>query len=158
MMLPNRTSEAHDFSLFEEREDKKIKMNPKPLNKPAAARSGSVIKTLLLAICAITLPVYLLVSKVELSELSVKISEESMALEKAESENSRLQAELDNLVTVAKVEEYAKELGMQKVATNQGKYVSLDTGGTTDIAEINDSPVVFVSKWFANTLEFLGFR
>ena len=160
MLIPNRTSAAYDFALFEthEKEDKPKNEIKIKTTSNSIARKGSILKVLLAAVCAVALPIYFLSSRVQLSELSVKISDEIILLEKAQSENLRLQSELDNLVTLAKVEEYAKnELEMQKITTSQGKHISLDTGKTTEIAENDDSMVTSVSQWFKNVLDFLGF-
>ena len=162
MLIPNRTSTAYDFDRFDTHEkEAEMQMNRKnrQIEKPSAAKSGSIVKILLMAVCAVALPAYLLVYKVELSELSGKISDSLIELEKEESENLRLQAELDNLVTLAKVEDFAKnELGMQKITSVQGKHIALDTGGTTEIAENDDNPAVFISRWFSGVLEYLGFK
>jgi len=167
MLIANRTSEAYDYnsmlSLFDTPEKKRTQDEKPEIQIKhgtySRAKSGSVMKILLVAICAVLLPMYFLSSKVELSELSGKISNEQIALEKAQSENLRLQAELDNLITLANVEHYAKyELGMQKVTISQGRHISLGTGGTTEIADNTGSPVSFVSDWFSDMLEFLGFR
>ncbi|MCL2693638.1 MAG: cell division protein FtsL [Oscillospiraceae bacterium] len=160
MLVYNKTSEAHDFELFESHRTEK-KREPEIKIKEGSksvAKSGSIFKILLATICAIAFPLYLVSSKVELSELTGKISSAQVQLEQAQNENMRLQAELDNLVTLARVEEFAQnELGMQKITTSQGKHISLNTGGTTEVVT-DDSPVTFISRWFSSVLEYLGFK
>jgi len=159
MLVPNKTSTAYDFELFdtqhrEEKVEIKIKTGVAP-----AAKSWGILTILFIAVCAVSLPMYILSSKVEISELSEKISDDLILLEKAQSENLRLQSELDNLVTLAKVEEYAKnELGMQKITASQGKHISIGAGETTEIAEDDDNAVMALSKWFSGILEYLGFN
>jgi cell division protein FtsL len=164
MLIPNRTSAAYDFSLFESHEHKRkpeepkigIKTNNAPLS---ASRSGNVFKILLAAICAVMLPIYFLSSKVQLSELSIQISNTQLELSQAERENARLQAELDSIVTLAMVEDFAENtLGMQKITTTQGVHITMGAGGTTQIAEDLNNPVNIIAKWFSDTLEYLGFR
>ncbi|MCL2076800.1 MAG: hypothetical protein FWH08_00125 [Oscillospiraceae bacterium] len=162
MLIPNRTSAAYDFALFETNTKEKEKEAEAEIKikvgSHSAAKSGSILKVLLAAVCAVALPIYFLSSKVQLSELSGKISDGLILLEQAQSENLRLQSELDNIVTLARVEEYAKnELGMQKIMTAQGKHISLDTGKTTEIAEIADDAATSISNWFSGVLEYLGF-
>jgi cell division protein FtsL len=124
----------------------------------SASRSGSVIKIILAAICAVMLPFYYLTSKVDSSELSGMISTVQAELAQAESENLRLQAELDSIVTTSRVDDFAQnELGMQKITTAQGTHISLNTGGTTEIAN-PDNAVTSISGWFSDVLEYLGFR
>jgi len=154
MKVPNyRSSTAYDLSLFEERETRKkdqpdiqVRTNPNPV-----AKTGNVFKILMLAFIAAALPLWILFHKAESSELSRNISNVTAALEEAESEGLRLQAELDNLVTLARVEEFAQnELGMQKITSAQGKHITIDTGGITEIANPDD----FMSGWFSDIVAF----
>jgi len=162
MLIPNRTSVAYDFDLFDVRE-REAEVNKPKINMTAgaqtASRSGSAFKILLIAVCAVMLPIYFLSSKVQLSELSGMISNTLAELEQATGDNARLQAELDSIVTTARVQEFAEnELGMQKITTSQGVRISLGTGGTIEVAENTDNPVTFISKWFSDVLEYLGFK
>jgi cell division protein FtsL len=159
MKVPNyKSSMAYDLSLFEDREARKkeqesemqVKVNPNP-----AAKTGSVFKILMVAFVAAALPLWILFHKAELSELSKNISNASIQLEEAMSDNLRLQAELDNLVTLARVEAFAQnELGMQKITTAQGTHISIDTGGITEVAD----PDAFISGWFSDIMAFFRLR
>jgi len=159
MKVPtNRTSAAYDLSLFEERETRKKDEEPElqvKTNPGSVAKRGNIFKILTLAFIAAALPLWILYHKAELSELSKNISNVNIQLEEAQSENLRLQAELDNLVTLARVEEFAQnELGMQKITSAQGKHITIDTGGITEIANPDD----FMSGWFSDILAFFGLR
>ncbi|MCL2639020.1 MAG: hypothetical protein FWD48_11705 [Oscillospiraceae bacterium] len=170
MLLPNRTSEAYDFTLFESRDEgseneketreRKTRMRIKDAAvRYSASRSGSVFKILLAAICAVTLPIYYLTGMVESTELSVLINTTQIELEQALSDNLRLQAELDSIVTTSRVDDFAQnELGMQKISTAQGTHISLSTGGTTEIAADIGGAATFISGWFSGVLEYLGFK
>jgi cell division protein FtsL len=166
MLVPNRTSAAYDFALFESNEknnentEKKIQMRIKDAAAAySASRSGSIFKILLAAVCAVMLPIYYLSSKVESSELTGFINQAQLELEQAISDNARLQAELDSIVTTSRVDDFAQnELGMQKITTAQSTHISLNTGGTTEIAEDSGSTATRVSQWFTNVLEYLGFK
>ncbi|MDR2560016.1 MAG: hypothetical protein LBC86_10835 [Oscillospiraceae bacterium] len=166
MLVPNRTSAAYDFALFEgkekesESEEKKARVRIKDAAmRYSASRSGSILKILLAAVCAVMLPLYYLASKVESTELSGRINNVQMELEQELSNNLRLQAELDSIVTTSRVDDFAQnELGMQKITTAQGTHVSLNTGGTTEIADDAGNAATFISRWFSDVLEFLGVR
>jgi cell division protein FtsL len=163
MLVRNRESVAYDFALFEEgvREEKepKIKRAARTLERYSPSRRGNVFGIILMAALAVMLPIYFLSSKVELSELTGKINAAQFELEYAQNENLRLQAELDNIVTLSRVEDFAQNvLGMQRITTAQGTHISLNTGGTTEIAQDLDNPVTFISQWFSDVLEYLGFR
>jgi cell division protein FtsL len=166
MLVPNRTSAAYDFALFEssERENESEEKNTRMRIRDAAARysasrSGSIFKILLAAVCAVMLPIYYLSSKVESTELSGKINQMQIELEQELSNNLRLQAELDSIVTTSRVDDFAQnELGMQKITTAQGMHISLNTGGTTEIAADTGGAASAMSKLFSDVLEFLGIR
>ncbi|MCL2696788.1 MAG: hypothetical protein FWE74_01750 [Oscillospiraceae bacterium] len=165
MLVPNRTSAAYDFALFESQEKEKENENRNTRMKIkdaavrySASRSGSIFKILLAAICAVMLPIYYLSSKVESSELSGMINRVQLELEQAHSDNLRLQAELDSIVTTSRVDDFAQnELGMQKITTAQGMHISLNTGGTTEISGDIGGAASAISKWFSGVLEYLGF-
>jgi cell division protein FtsL len=161
MKIPNsRESSAYDLSLFEEREERERKTKTEPeiqmvKNPSSVAKRGNIFKILVIAFLAAALPFWIIYHKAESSELSRNISNANIALEEAQSENLRLQAELDNLVTLARVEEFAQnELGMRKITSTQGTHITIDTGGVTEIA----APEDFMSNWFSNIVEFFSFR
>jgi len=155
MKIPgSRESSAYNLALFEEREERKrqedpdiqMKKNPNPI-----ARKGNVFKILAVAFVVSSFLLSIIYHKAELSELSKNISNANLALEEALSEGQRLQVELDNIVTLARVEDFAQnELGMQKILSNQGTHISIDTGGVTEIAPSDN----FMPKWFSDIVEF----
>ena len=125
----------------------------------SVARKGNTLKVILIAFIAVLMPIYILYSKAQLSEISGMINTANAQLAEAESETLRLQAELDNIATLARVEEFAvEELGMRKISTTQGKHISLNTGNTTEVADINDNPLVLIGNRILFTLEYLGLR
>ncbi|MCL2020066.1 MAG: cell division protein FtsL [Oscillospiraceae bacterium] len=161
MLVPNRTSAAYDFELFETRADEKDKpaMGIKTSTGHSNSRSGSAFKILIVAVLAVMFPIYFLSSKVQSSELSGMISNVEQELAQARSDNARLQAELDSIVTTARVQEFAEnELGMQKITTSQSVRISLGTGSTTEVAENFDNAVTYITEWFSDVLEYLGFK
>ncbi|MDR2532192.1 MAG: hypothetical protein LBC82_05045 [Oscillospiraceae bacterium] len=163
MLTSNSAGTFHDFALFESHEREHGEKPKRRTRRNAApqsvSKSGSSIKILLAAVCAVILPICILSSKLQSSELSVLIGDMQMELDQAERENLRLQAELDSIVTLAMVEDFAENvLGMRRSTTTQGVHISLDTGGTTVITEDSDNPVAFITIWFSEALEYLGFR
>ncbi|MCL2108986.1 MAG: hypothetical protein FWH20_06550 [Oscillospiraceae bacterium] len=158
MLTPNRTSTAYDFDLFDVREKPK---QEKPIMEVkegnlAVAKKGNFFAVILVAVIVVSFPIYILSSKVTLSELSVSISAATTELAAAERENMRLSAELDNIATLARVEEFALAMGMQKITITQGNHITLDTGSTTEVAEIDENPFTRMADWFSVRLEYLG--
>ena len=103
--------------------------------------------------------VMFLYSKAALSEVNLKISNETQALSDAQSINTALSNQLSGSVSLENVEQYAvSELGMQKVSASQERYVEMNTGNMTETAKNdNDNIFVTVQDWFNGILEYLGF-
>ena len=120
----NRTSTAYDMSLFD---TAKRKEQQTPEKKPELkVATSSVAKTgkpvVVAVIGAVFLAVFImfLYSKATLSEVNLKISNETQALSDAQSINTALSNQLSGSVSLENVEQYAvSELGMQKVSASQ---------------------------------------
>lgn len=161
MQLPNTSSStAYDFSLFEtvEKQQKKT-VEPIKLAPVSVAKTGVPLKVILMIAMVLGVCLMFLYSKVVLSELTTKISEETTALQSALSINSALQSELDAEVATKNVEDYAiNELGLQKVLSTQEEYVNVNLGDMTEVAQKDDGNLfVAVKDWFEGILEYLGF-
>lgn len=159
----NRTSTAYDMSLFD---TAKRKEQQTPEKKPELkVATSSVAKTgkpvVVAVIGAVFLAVFImfLYSKATLSEVNLKISNETQALSDAQSINTALSNQLSGSVSLENVEQYAvSELGMQKVSASQEKYVEMNTGTMTETAKNNDDNIfVVIQDWFNGILEYLGF-
>lgn len=153
---------AYDLSLFDTEEiDRKMKQNKRErfrvVETPAAKR-GNMLKIILSAACCVGIALYFLASKVTISELALKIDADRASIETLKMENERLQTELENIVSLAKVEDYAvNELGLTKIGAGQQHYITLDI---ESMAEVNggagDNVFVMIHEWFAGILEYLG--
>lgn len=159
----NRTSTAYDMSLFD---TAKRKEQQTPEKKPELkVATSSVAKTgkpvVVAVIGAVFLAVFImfLYSKATLSEVNLKISNETQALSDAQSINTALSNQLSGSVSLENVEQYAvSELGMQKVSASQERYVEMNTGTMTETAKSNDDNIfVVIQDWFNGILEYLGF-
>ncbi|MGN0697589.1 MAG: hypothetical protein ACI4JV_02420 [Ruminiclostridium sp.] len=159
----NRTSTAYDMSLFD---TAKRKEQQTPEKKPELkVATSSVAKTgkpvVVAVIGAVFLAVFImfLYSKATLSEVNLKISNETQALSDAQSINTALSNQLSGSVSLENVEQYAvSELGMQKVSASQERYVEMNTGTMTETAKNNDDNIfVVIQDWFNGILEYLGF-
>ncbi len=159
----NRTSTAYDMSLFD---TAKRKEQQTPEKKPELkVATSSVAKTgkpvVVAVIGAVFLAVFImfLYSKATLSEVNLKISNETQALSDAQSINTALSNQLSGSVSLENVEQYAvSELGMQKVSASQERYVEMNTGTMTETAKSNDDNIfVIIQDWFNGILEYLGF-
>lgn len=156
---------AYDLSNFEvdeleqERERKQREKTELKLNeKKSVAKTGSILKTTAGIICAGSIAFMMLYSQVCLSELTMQIGEKTTELEEAKSENVRLQSNLDNMVTLSKVEESAvNELGLQKTQKSQVKYITTNSENMVEVAEEQNNVFVSIQEWVYSILEYLGF-
>ena len=159
----NRTSTAYVMSLFD---TSKRKEQQTPEKKPelkvatsSVAKSGRPVAVAVIGAVFLAVFVMFLYSKAALSEVNLKISNETQALSDAQSINTALSNQLSGSVSLENVEQYAvNELGMQKVSASQERYVEMNTGNMTETAKNdNDNIFVTVQDWFNGILEYLGF-
>ena len=116
MYAYNKSNVAYDLSRFDvEEREKKPKNAPHiKMHATSVAKSGNWFVTIVLVTFAAVVAFFFISSKAALSEVTTQISSKTTELQEAKSENVRLQAQLDNMVTLSKVEEMAiSELGLK---------------------------------------------
>ncbi|MFR4023940.1 MAG: hypothetical protein ACLTZI_13870 [[Eubacterium] siraeum] len=151
------------MSLFDTSKEKEQQTpEKKPELKVATssvAKSGRPVAVAVIGAVFLAVFVMFLYSKAALSEVNLKISNETQALSDAQSINTALSNQLSGSVSLENVEQYAvSELGMQKVSASQERYVEMNTGNMTETAKNdNDNIFVTVQDWFNGILEYLGF-
>ncbi|HBH94958.1 MAG TPA: hypothetical protein DDX91_04345 [Ruminococcaceae bacterium] len=164
MYAYNKTSSAYDLSAF----DTAVKRERKPekprsedsikIHKTSAARSGAWFKTVIFTAAAVVAALLFVTAKATISELSAEIGTSTSMLEEAKKENTRLQTELGNMVTLSRVDEIAtNSLGLQKTAKTQIKYITVydktmvqSAGGETNVFKR-------LKSWADSAAEYLGF-
>jgi len=88
-----------------------------------AARAAFVIVSALLMIAMLFCALHTFAKK---NELTYEISTLQTQLSVAESENTRINSELNSLVSMSMIDQYAvEELGMSKVQSNQIRYIDV---------------------------------
>lgn len=160
----NRTSVAYDLSLFDTSAKRKEQQTPekKPELRVATssvAKAGKPVALVIIAAVTLTVFIMFLYSKATLSEINLRISNETQTLQSVQNINTALSNQLSGSVSLDNVEQYAvNELGMQKINTSQERYVEMNTGTMTETAEKNgDNIFVDIQDWFNGILEYLGF-
>lgn len=159
----NGNNVAYDLSHFDV--DEQAARKPKPKRTPeikihatSVAKSGNWFGTIVLVAFAAVLAFFFVNSKAELSEVSTAISETTSKLQEAKSENVRLQAQLDNMVTLSKVEEVAvSELGLQKTTKNQVRYIYVQDRSMVQVAEREENVFASLKNWLDGVSDYLGF-
>ena len=162
MYAYNRSDVAYDLSRFDtderavQREEQR-KTDIK-LHKVSVAKTGNWFKTVFFVAFAALLAFAVVSGKATISEISTEISEQSTLLEEAKSENALLQARLDNMVTLSKVDEIAvSELGLQKTSKNQVHYISVYDRTMVQAAEKDGNVFAALKSWLDGAKEYLGF-
>lgn len=156
MYAYNRTSAAYDLSQFDtdERAQQRVHEREKraktgiKLHKVSVAKTGSWLKTVIFIGFAALIAFAIISGKATISEISTQISEQNTLLEEAKSENVMLQARLDNMVTLSKVDEIAVgELGLQKTSKNQVHYISVYDRTMVQAAESDGNVFTALKNW-----------
>lgn len=165
-MYNDNSNLAYDLSLFdvdEEAERKKAekrreKTQMRLARKHSVGRNGNAFAVVAGVSCAAVIAFSFLHSKLQISDYTSMINETKSQIEQAESENARLNASLDSMVTLDNVEKIAsEELGLQKTQNSQITFVPLNTEEMTEVAEPDTNIFVSIQNWFYDVLEYLGF-
>ncbi len=124
--------------------------------KKTPPKRGSASKVFLFAISVFFICFALLSAKVETSKIYRQISSANHNLESVQSENVRLQSELESKMTLKNVEEYAvKVLGLQKLNNSQTKYVETQIDDVVEIPEEEKNIFVKVKDNFDKLVEYI---
>lgn len=92
-------------------------------------------KILVIAFCLLSMFAALLYSRLRVDELTREIDSANAQLSVAQGENVRLNMKLDSMISLERVEEYAKnELGMTKVEGYQIEYIDLSGADTVTVS------------------------
>lgn len=165
MYAYNKTSSAYNLDYFDTDENAVRKSQQRKeqsahlkMHKTSVSKSGNWFKIIVSVACVTVLAFALINCKAQISEISTQVSSKSTELEKAREENVRLQAQLDNMVTLGKVDEIATgTLGLQKTSKNQVYYIPVYDRSMVQAAQKETNVFVSLKNWFDGVLEYLGF-
>ncbi|NLB36572.1 MAG: hypothetical protein GX824_04630 [Clostridiales bacterium] len=139
-MAGNNNNTAYDFSMFEPRRANPVKEKSKSVSKPKIVPQKSerqlaaeflrsipkVAKIFVFSVLCFAVIGSSVFAKAQLTEISYAQNAAQARLERAEAENTRLKMEFSALVSLDKIEEYARnELGMVKCERYQITYLDL---------------------------------
>lgn len=159
MYTYNRSDVAYDLNRFDTDDNQQKSEKPAiKMHKISVAKTGNWLRTVFFVAFAALFAFAIVNSKAILSEISTEIGEKSALLEEAKSENVSLQAKLDNMVTLSKVDEIAVgELGLQKTTKNQVQYISIYDRTMVQAAESDGNVFTALKNWWDDALEYFGF-
>lgn len=134
---------AYDFDLFAPQEkqadnviriDRKSKDQVRSSRRPRRAvnRPAAIVMILLLTLGLIAGNIFL---RVKVTEVTSRIDVCEEKLERAMSENTSLEMELENRVSLKNLEQSAQALGMQKAERYQIRYIDVLDGDKTEVLQ-----------------------
>ncbi len=145
---------AYDLTKYEDVAPEKA---PKiKIRRIKAANVGSAPKMLVTAVAAGVLLGGVIYSKVENAAVYAQVTAQTQNVEMLQSENVRMQSEIEEKTALESVESYAENiLGMQKLDKSQIEYVSISNGSEVDIPESEDNIFVKIKNAFSDFLEYI---
>ena len=160
-MSDNRTASVYDFSYFEpqvqaEPELRREERRERPQEKRAteySAFSPTFIKIMVCFVVGVIMIACLVAMRSKCDSLNSQIEEANRTLSISKSENVRLNAELNSMIAVEKIEDYAENvLGMTKIEAYQVTYIDLSEG---DEVVVSGDKTLDNSDSLANKLQEL---
>ncbi|MBE6852015.1 MAG: hypothetical protein E7505_00865 [Ruminococcus sp.] len=107
---------------------------------------GSIIKIILLAVAALVLLFCVVYGKVQVSDMYNRINIQKAELSAAESENARLKAKVESHTSLKNIEEYAENIGLQKLDKAQIWYVDIQSEDVVHIPEEEENIFIRLKK------------
>ena len=148
--------DQYDFSLFEMKTNSTANVSTAPKKQPqkhpqvrvlvnkknkhanavsAVFKRSSILKAAAILLVCLTIFGLKLFSQAKLDEVNRNIARTQKTLEESKAENVRLQMQLNSIVSIEKVEEYAvNTLGMVKIEAGQVEYIDLSDGNAVDVS------------------------
>lgn len=156
MALPNiaykqNTDNADDFNTEAVERERNISVK----NNKNQQR-GMAVKGFLLAVCSLLLLSCFIYAKVQLNEVYNDISAAKKTNELLQSENVRMQSELETKMSMKNVEDYAENiLGLEKLDKSQIVYMEVQSDSVTEVKTEEKSFFVKVRDKFDDLLEYI---
>ena len=117
---------------------------------------SSLFKIILLAVIAMVLLFCVIYGKVQISDMYSKVNEQKAELLTEKSENTRLKAELESYTSLRNIEDFAEELGLEKIDKAQIRYIEIQNEDVVEIPENNDNLFIKLKKLFNRISEYIS--
>ena len=150
----NKENLAYDLTKYE---DVSVEKAPKiRIRRQRAENTGSVPKLIVTVAAAGLLMGAVIYGKVENAAIHAEITAQTKYVQVLDSENVRMQTEIEEKTALKSVESYAEDiLGMQKLDKSQIEYVSVSNGSVVDIPENDDNIFVKIKNGVSDFLDYL---
>lgn len=137
---------------IEEQEREERKISVKRVQRP----SGSAARILFAATAVGMLLCGLIYGKFQTNRMYNEISDVNSEIELLKSENIRMQSELEGMMSMKNVEEYAEStLKLKKLDKSQIEYVQVQSASVVEIPEQEDNFFVKIRSKFRALAEYL---
>jgi hypothetical protein len=94
--------------------------------------------------------------KVQVSALYTQISDEKSVVDILESENVRMQSEIEGNMSLKNVESYAEDvLGLKKLEKSQIVYIQIQSEDVVQVVESESNVFVKIKEKFNSLVEYL---
>ncbi|MCD7800071.1 MAG: hypothetical protein LUG94_02530 [Ruminococcus sp.] len=128
-------------------------------NRPNGNYKSKKHTNLGITICALVVTILLFVmiyGKVQVSALYTQISQEKQAVEILESENVRMQSEIEGNMSLKNVESYAEDvLGLKKLDKSQIVYIQIQNEDVVQVVDSEENIFVSIKEKFNSIIEYL---
>lgn len=115
---------------------KKPRMTAQQIRQQSIIETKKTIKVMAVAITIMLFMAVAIYSRIQLDEINREISSVEKKIELAQSDSVKLNNELNAIVSIDNVEEYAVDvLGMEKIQDYQVEYVDLSSNDRVEVAD-----------------------
>jgi hypothetical protein len=144
----------YDYDYVTEEPQKVVKKNKRPKHKPNKKLNNL---GLVLSFTTVTILLFLLIyGKVQVSTLYTQIADEKDTVDLLQSENVRMQTEIESNMSLKNVETYAEDvLGLKKLDKSQITYIQIQNEDLVEVVETDQNIFVVLKEKFNNIVEYL---
>lgn len=145
--------EEEEYS-YETEPQKVIKKPNKHSRKQV--RKANQVGVVICAVVVTILLFMLIYGKVQVSALYTQISDEKAVVEILQSENVRMQTEIEANMSLKNVENYAEDvLGLKKLDKSQITYIQIQNEDMVEVVETEQNIFVILKEKLNNIVEYL---
>ena len=158
-MQYSRESTAYDLSKFERKQEKKPQIRVIKGKKAQRVNRVAMVKIFFAAVIVIGITSLMIVNRVALTEIGEEINAANEDLQILQSENTRLNVELEEKMSLDNIEEKAvNELGLTKMNNYQVQYLNLTQEDKIELTNPKSSGNIFdtIAGWSDKIKEYLS--
>jgi cell division protein FtsL len=145
--------EEHEYSDSYSSNHNRVNPNNNKHKQPKKNSSVGVVVSALIVTALLFIMIY---GKVQVSALFTEISSEKEVVDLLESENVRMQSEIESNMSLKNVESYAENvLGLKKLDKSQIVYIQIQNEDVVQVVETEDNIFVNIKEKFNDIVEYL---